>query len=145
QGNANGPDRMEKSAIILRKVSDEGLAGLRVVLRPEQMSRLKQIELQERGLRALNDPDVEKALNLTATPKNRIQDLTHETEGAMRQVLGGGGQKRLASSAALQELLKARRQMMAKAVELLTTEQKTAWIALAGVPFELKIQRRTNR
>jgi hypothetical protein len=138
-----GDDRHRKVAGILQKISRETLARLDGLFSPDQLTRLKQIELQERGLRAFRDPQIKTALQLTQDQMTKIQEIAERAEAAMRQSLQAGG-KAPDSSRALKGFLAARRQMMDEAVKVLTSEQRKTWSALAGPPFEFKIERRTT-
>jgi hypothetical protein len=135
-------ERHEKVTGILQKISAETLARLKGLFSPEQLTRLKQIELQERGLRAFSDPHVKTALQLTQEQRTKIQEIAERAEVAMRQSLQAGA-KTPDSSRALKGFLAARRQMMDEAVRVLTGDQRKTWSALAGPPFEFKIERRT--
>jgi len=142
KGAEDGDDRHKKVAGVLQKVSAETLARLEGLFSPDQLTRLKQIELQERGLRAFSDPQVKTALQLTQDQITKIQEIAERAEAAMRQSFQAGA-KTPDSSRALKGLLAARRQMMDEAVKVLTGEQRKTWSALAGPPFEFKIERRT--
>jgi hypothetical protein len=76
--------------------------GVREVLTPKQMQRLRQINLQLHGLLALNDPEVATALELTAEQKDQLRLLEAEQffcgpgdrpGGFGRGGPGGGGPK----------------------------------------------------
>src|SRR5690349_17966470 len=58
-------ERRTKAEELGRTVSEETLKSLADVLKPEQLKRLKQIELQQAGERAFTRPDVQAALKLT--------------------------------------------------------------------------------
>ena len=80
-GKLEGDERREKSDELRKKVSDETQKALAEILKPEQSKRLKEIQLQQEGARAFNDPEVQKALNLTGrssalSPKERKQTFT---------------------------------------------------------------------
>src|SRR5207253_5339543 len=63
-GKLEGGERREKGQELRKKVSDETQKALAEILKPEQSKRLKEIQLQQEGARAFNDPEVQKALNL---------------------------------------------------------------------------------
>jgi hypothetical protein len=137
-------ERTPKVAGLLRQISKETLARLKPVLRPEQLARLKQIEFQERGLRAFHDPDTEKAFHLTTEQKARIATIQEQCETTMRQVIRNQGNHQ-GRGTPVQKLLAIRKEMVEKAIETLTPEQKKIWSTLAGPPFEFKIEPRANR
>jgi hypothetical protein len=121
-------------ALIDYTISNECLTGFRDVLRPEQIRRLKQIELQERGARAFSDPDVEKALHLTAEQKNTIDEVSRQAEKA----IAGAHTSRKVEPLPQLMALGQHREIMQKALELLTPEQKKTWSALAGPAFDFE-------
>src|SRR5690242_6516035 len=54
-------ERRQKGQELSRTISEESLKALGDILKPEQVTRLKQIELQQAGDRAFTRPDVETA------------------------------------------------------------------------------------
>ena len=50
-------------------------------LKPEQITRLKQISYHTRGARAFTDPEVAKKLNLTDAQKSEIQTIVRGDDG----------------------------------------------------------------
>ena len=100
------------------------VAGL---LSPEQLARLKQIRVQALGAGVLMDEFVAKELGVTDEQVSKLQSAMQE----MRQ--GGGG-----SSPG-----EMRAKMTAKAMEILTTDQKSKLEALKGPAFDVsKLQMR---
>jgi hypothetical protein len=141
---AEGEDRGRKAAAILQRISNETIVRFKGILQPQQIARLKQIELQERGLRAFSDPDVERALGLTREQKAKIKEISEQAEQKMHEALQRG-QKGQNLSSTLQKLLAARRDMLEKAEQALTADQKKTWSGLAGPPFEFRIERRGGK
>jgi len=111
------------------------------VLTPEQVKRLKEIEIQAAGLRAFNMPDVSAALKLSDDQKARITTMREEaastSRGAFAGFLGGGQRP---SEEKLAEARKKAHQVIAdgmnKAQALLTDDQRAAWKSLIGDPFD---------
>lgn len=105
---------------------DKTIAG---ILSPEQLGRLKQIRVQAMGAQALMDPDVAKELAVTDDQVQKLQDAMQSMRG---QFQGGGG-----------NLAEMRKQMLEKAMGILSPEQKTKLEALRGPAFDLsKLQMR---
>ena len=54
-------------------------------LTPKQLKRLNEISVQQRGTRALTDPEVAKALVLSSKQKQEIEDIQNGARDAMRE------------------------------------------------------------
>lgn len=102
---------------------DKKVAGL---LSPEQLARLKQIRIQALGAGVLMDETLAKELSITDDQISKLQSAMQ----AMRQ--GGGGNPG-----------EMRAKMTAKAMEILSSEQKAKLDALKGPAFDTsKLQMR---
>jgi Spy/CpxP family protein refolding chaperone len=104
------------------------------ILKPDQVKRLKQISLQQRGLQAVNDPEVATALNLTEEQKAKVKSMQEENRTAARDLRQGGNRDEARTK--LQEMRKANEE---KIQTLLTSEQKAKWKELTGEPFKGEI------
>jgi Spy/CpxP family protein refolding chaperone len=126
-------DRRDKVMALMHTISKEALEGVTDVLKPAQLTRLKQIELQERGLRAFTDADVAKTLHLTSEQKDKIKAIREETRTAVKDIFNKQPHTRY------QEMLKKiqvlHEKEMEKGLALLTADQKKAWKGLTGEPF----------
>lgn len=105
---------------------DKTIAG---ILDAKQLGRLKQIRIQAMGAQALMDADVAKELAVTDDQVQKLQDAMQSMRG---QFQGGGG-----------NFAEMRKQMLDKAMGILSPEQKTKLEALRGPAFDLsKLQMR---
>jgi hypothetical protein len=116
-------------AEMTRKLTTEFLPKLREVLNDEQLTRLRQIQLQASGMEAFSEPEVVGALAFTDEQKRQLVELKNEYS-RKQQDLDGDFQQRFAR---IRELNAERDQ---KALELLAAEQKTQLAALHGKPFD---------
>lgn len=117
QGQGGGQDatpeeRAKQRAEVEKKVQ--------AILKPEQQARIKQIELQMRGARALTREDVAKELGLSADQSKKI-------EAALDVQRPEGGDR--------DAFMKLREEAGKKALGLLTPAQKTQWEKMLGKPF----------
>jgi hypothetical protein len=123
----------EQIAALTRKVREENHKVIAGVLKPEQVKRLKQIELQFLGVRALQSEEVVKALGLTDDQKRRHKTLVEDFDN--------DAIKNAQRPADGRERQKAHQKLFMLAVEkipsLLTPEQRKKWKELRGKPFEL--------
>lgn len=111
-------------------------------LSKEQMTRLEQIQLQIRGIRALDDDDVVAKLEINEEQQLKIAEALEkqEAEGRklMEEVRSAGREGGREAFAAIREKVEA---LQAEAEEqvlaLLTAAQKEKWNSLTGKKFEL--------
>ncbi len=82
-GQDLSPDeRREKMMAIGHEMNEATLKAIGEFLKPEQITRLKQISYQQQGAMAFNDPEVAKKLNLTDTQKSDIQSIVQDSDVA---------------------------------------------------------------
>jgi membrane protein involved in colicin uptake len=122
----------EKSAAIGKKIAEETNKGLTDVLKPDQLKRIKEIELQLGGLRALSRDEVTKALKLTDKQldelKGRGDDLAKESRDLFKEKGGFEKVRTMSMEAA------------AKFVSTLSDDQKKIYKEMTGKKFEGKIE-----
>ena len=114
-------------------------AAVAEILKDDQLKRLKQISIQQRGGQALDDPEVAMALNLTAEQKDRIKAIQDAAQAEMRELFqaGAGGGDR----AELQKKGEATRaETSGKLLGVLTEGQQSKWKELQGEPFKGEIR-----
>jgi Spy/CpxP family protein refolding chaperone len=112
------------------------------ILEPEQLKRLKQIQLQQEGPAALRRAEVAEAIGLTAEQKAQLDKLATETEEATRKLREGTEnlsreQRRERFDELRQKSQELRDQFGKNAMALLQPEQKQKLAELFGEPFEL--------
>jgi len=131
--------RSEKMAEIVRTMTSETNKALAEVLKPEQMKRYRQIQLQQLGLRAFTEPDVQSKLKLTDDQVGQIRRINADSQSQRRELSqgGGGGGNR-------EEMRKKEatlgKESMDKALAVLSADQKQAWKDVTGEPFEVQFQ-----
>jgi RNA polymerase sigma factor (sigma-70 family) len=116
-------------------------AAAEKILKPSQLLRLVQIELQVRGAEAFTDPKVADTLKLTDDQKKAIGEVIEVAKGGgnlpvaaggpVQPPIAGGGGIVFARGVSLFDP-KARKATYEKAVETLTAEQKAAWKTMTG-------------
>jgi hypothetical protein len=102
------------------------------VLKPEQVTRLGQIALQQQGMNILSDPEVATVLQLTAEQKETVKGIQDELRTALRN-LGNTDESRKKGD----ELRKAQGDKMAA---VLTESQKSKVKEMLGAPFTGEIR-----
>ena len=120
----------------IKEISGRFDVLLTVVLEPEQLERLQQLQLQREGLRALDRTDFQKQLSLEETQLEEIQKLLK----AGRKRIQDAGEDRKAAQ-------KHRAQLETDVLELLNDKQKEKWIAMKGKTYRFPERegRSTNR
>ena len=149
-GKLEGDERREKGQELRKKVSEETQKALAEILKPEQNKRLKEITLQQEGARAFNDPEVQKALNLTDDQKEKIKTINEDAAKEMGDLFpprgrrGGGGGGAPPDPGAFKErmtkMAAMRKETLDKATSVLNDDQKKTWKDMTGAPFEVKFE-----
>jgi serine/threonine protein kinase len=83
-----GEDERRRMLVPIIEKYEEAVNG---ILDPQQEDRFKQIGLQWRGISALKEPDIAKALELTAEQRMKIRAIERETFARGRGGPGPGG------------------------------------------------------
>jgi Spy/CpxP family protein refolding chaperone len=96
------------------------------ILKPAQMERLKQLDLQLQGARALKDREVVKALGLTVEQKRKLNAIFRESE-AQDPNPGPSGVSGLMQGQAAD--------LLEKAFEVLTPAQRAKFEKMKGQPM----------
>ncbi len=118
----------------MREAQAELHKGLDGVLKPEQVKRFKQIELQIGGFNAFGQPRVQEALKLTDEQKTKVREISEEARGAMPSREDFQSDR----EAAMKKRAEISKGATEKVTALLTEDQKKEWKDLAGEPFDYK-------
>jgi hypothetical protein len=128
--------RLEKTAEIVRNMTSETNKGLADVLKPEQMTRYRQIQLQQLGLMAFTEPDIQSKLKLSDEQVGRIRKISAESQSQRREFAQGGGNR-----GEMQKKAETRgKDSMDKILAVLSADQKQAWKEMTGEPFDVRFQ-----
>lgn len=134
-----GDERRTKQQEFQKEMNEEALKAFGEFLKPEQLTRLKQISYHQRGAGAFADPEVAKKLNLTDAQKTEIQTINQESMTQMREIFQSAGDDREAAQKKMAEL---RKETLEKATAKLNDEQQKTWKELVGAPFTVTFQPR---
>jgi len=137
QRPAEGEDR-EKAREAMREkmttAAKEITSKVEAVLTPEQKKRLKEIQLQAQGTRALLSDDVVTALKITDEQKKKIEEIRE----ANRPQFGRPGQGGDAGGrGGFERFQEQQKETEAKIMEVLTAEQKTSLESMKGKKFDM--------
>src|SRR5262249_49190353 len=130
-------ERRTKTAELNKVETTEILAAMDEVLKPEQVKRLKQIELQQAGSRAFSRAEVQSALKLTDEQKEKIKTINETVAKEMADLRAGGN-----AQGNREKIATLRKESDEKVQAVLTDAQKKAMKDLSGEPFAVQQQRR---
>ncbi len=112
--------------------AEEKLADILV---PPQMNRLRELSLQQRGVRALTDPQVVEQLKLTPQVVEKVTAQLEENQNSMREqmreIMQGGNRE--TAGERMQQL---RQEMDGKVLAVLSGAQQAGWKEMLGEDFE---------
>jgi Spy/CpxP family protein refolding chaperone len=134
-------ERPAKQRELMQTMMTEIKTGLGEILKPEQVKRFEQIQLQQAGTMAFGQPKVQEALKITEEQKTKIRDLGQEYQPKIREAMQGFQDDR---EAAMKKMAELRKEQSDKAMAILTDSQKASWKELTGAPFAVKFEPRPN-
>jgi Spy/CpxP family protein refolding chaperone len=102
------------------------------ILTSDQQKRLRQIQLQQRGLAALLDEEVAKEVGVSEEQQNQIREVLRAQAAEQRE---------LGRDASREDRQRLRQQTEEKALAVLTTEQKAKFEELKGEPADIRLGR----
>jgi hypothetical protein len=116
------------------------------ILKPKQVKRLKQIEIQVNGLISLNKPEVQKQLKLTDKQREEIKGIDEGLKQDIAEVVKGASNgTRPRPLEAARKAAETPRKIQTlnddatkKALAKLTSEQKKTWNEMTGEKFDFK-------
>jgi Spy/CpxP family protein refolding chaperone len=126
----------EKGAELRKAQSEEMDKAIPTVLKPDQVKRLKQLEVQIGGLRALGKEDVQTALKLTDEQKKSIKDTTEELTKDAQEMFQGAGGDRTKMAELFTKMQGMQKEALEKTVNGFNDDQKKEWKELNGEKFE---------
>jgi hypothetical protein len=120
----------EKTAGVNRKLMAAFLPKLALLLTPEQIDRLKEIQLQASGIDVWTEPEIAKELDLSDDQRTKLAELRSDYNRRQQQ-LDGDFQQRFAK---IREMNVERD---ARALTLLSDQQRGKLKELQGAPFDV--------
>ncbi|HXG10212.1 MAG TPA: hypothetical protein VNK04_10515 [Gemmataceae bacterium] len=111
-------------ALMMRSAGD--------ILNEQQLTRLRQLEVQRRGFGALIDAEVQQRLNLTADQVARLRALNEEFERESRDILKGADPNR---ELALQRYNEFQTRIWDRVNTILNEQQRRTWAQMTGNRF----------
>jgi Spy/CpxP family protein refolding chaperone len=135
----------EKMGELRKAESEEIEKAVPTVLKAAQVKRLKQLEVQIGGLRALSKDDVQASLKLTDAQKKSIKDSTEELAKDREEMIQAAGGDRTKMGEIFTKIQAMQKEAMEKTVNGLTDDQKKEWKELNGAKFDFPTPQRGPR
>jgi len=140
-------DQMEAKVRATFKDEIEGpMKEIEKILKPEQLTRLKQIARQQGGPGAYLKAENVADLKITDEQKKKVKEINDELQKDLQELRGGAGgakggfgQVPPETRAKMTALTK---EATEKAVDVLTAEQKSKWRELTGEPYTVTFEPR---
>jgi hypothetical protein len=129
-------ERVKKQRELTREMNDSAKKAL--ALNPEQSRRFDQIGLQQRSIEVFGDPEVQAKLMLNQDQFAKIGEINKEANERFKDIANSVGTDRVAAMKKIRQLQK---DLMDKALDILTDEQKASWKEMSGEPFEVRFER----
>jgi hypothetical protein len=130
-------ERRTKNAELRKEMTESTLKAVGEFLKPEQVTRLKQISYQTMGAMAFADPEIAKKLNITDAQKEEIKTISEESMATMREIGQGFQDDR---EGTMKKMAEHRKETLNKIVAKLNDEQQKSWKEMTGAPFEVKFE-----
>jgi hypothetical protein len=137
-GALSPEEQRRKQAELDNALTKEIMNVLSSVLESKQLARLKEIQLQQQGLRAFSDSRVEGGLRLTDAQKASLKIIQEDAAKEIRSHFSVGTKSTFVE--AMKKVEVVRRTALERCVGLLSEEQKQAWRKMVGQPFQLQAE-----
>lgn len=115
-------------------------------LKPEQQTRLKQLQVQQAGVNLFVNPEAAtrmgfseadaNKIKLSDEQKEKIQELGRKMDEEMRELRGGAGFGQRPDEATLKKINALTKEYRDKQLAVLTDDQKKTYKEMTGKPFE---------
>jgi hypothetical protein len=132
-------ERPKKIRELMTKMNDEVKKAL--AFTDDQSKRFDQISMQSRGIGAFADPEVQGKLKLSDDQKSKLTTMATESREKFREIFQDAAGDFEAARKKIQELQK---DLMSKALAVLSDDQKKSWKELTGDAVDIQFPRRAN-
>jgi len=141
----NRDTKQEERAEIQKKLNEEQTKLVKEIVKPEQMTRVKQIQLQQSarfaGVSVFASEEVQKELKLTDKQKDDIKTIGDDIRKDLEDLRKDAGMDRTKLREVFQKAAQMNKDAMEKVQKTFTEDQKKAWKEMTGEPFEVKFER----
>jgi hypothetical protein len=102
-------------------------------LKPEQLKRLKQIQLQVGGPRVFNNRELVKEMKITEAQQKKLKELQDEMAAEVKKIFEKDAESR---EEARKKVTDVNNKVREKIIDLMEGEQKARWKEKVGEPFK---------
>ena len=127
-------------AEISKEMNESTLKAFGEFLKPEQITRLKQISYQTRGCDGVQRPRGRQEAEPHRRSEDRHPDDRHRSP--WRRCARSSSQNQDDREAGMKKMAELRKETLAKVAAKLNDEQQKTWKELLGAPFEIKYEPR---
>jgi hypothetical protein len=117
----------------LAKMVEKMDKAVAAFLKPEQLKRLKEIQLQVGGARVFNNPELVKEMKITDAQQKKLKELQDETAAEVKKIYEKDAESRDEARKKVTEL---NNKVREKIIDLMEGEQKEKWKEKVGEPFQ---------
>jgi Spy/CpxP family protein refolding chaperone len=136
----SAPEERQAKLQELKNKGDKLAAG---ILTADQAKRVQQISWQLQNTRAFALPDVAAALNLTEDQNDKIKTIHEDTSKEIAQLFAADDPP--SREEARKAIVELHKKADAKAIAILSDEQKSAWQEMQGEQFKGELHFGPNR
>jgi hypothetical protein len=135
-----GDQAQAKMVELVTPINDAAMKSAKSFLKPQQIKRFHQIDVQVAGLMAMTYPVITEKLGISEEQGPKIRALIEEYQAESRKLVVAAGDDRQAALPKVQALRPAlREECLARIVSLFTDDQKKLWHELTGEPFDVNL------
>lgn len=132
-------ERREAMTKLTKEATEKAEKFMKDTLKEDQVKRIKEINLQQQGVRAFTSEEVQTALKLKDDQKEKLKEIGDQLRKDTMELFQGGGGGR--PDPAVQKKVQALgKEALEKALEVLDADQKKAFTEMTGKPFEVKFE-----
>jgi len=128
---ARTDDREANLASMQRRFNQDWMRGARDILNQDQINRLQQLQLQQQGLGAFADADIQRRLDLSAQQQRGLTDLQRQFTNQLRDFRNFNPQNR----DDMRRWQDFQRGTNEKLNSILNQDQRRMWSGMIGQPF----------
>ncbi|MFQ5732775.1 MAG: hypothetical protein ACE5KM_12580 [Planctomycetaceae bacterium] len=134
-----GQKRLKKSRENRKKYAADSTKKAKEILEPKQYARLQEILVQIQGTRALQNPEIQKKLKVTAEQKDKFRDVqksgVEKRSKILKDLRANGG--RIDFRKYREKSQEVAKEVEKKTLEVLTKAQREQFAKMKGKKFDL--------
>ncbi len=134
-------ERERQKQVWKRKTMQKGIDELAKILDQHQLKRLKEIALQMSDYQAFSTKEIKQTLAITVDQEKQLKDIIAAGNEEMKNAIDAANVNKGDMDTMWRVSRPARKQAMAKAMEVLTPDQRKKWNGMVGEEFDFSLDR----